>query len=30
MKWWDDLWLKESTASFLENLCVDELYPEFS
>lgn len=29
MKWWDDLWLNEGYASFVEFLCVNHLYPEY-
>lgn len=29
MKWWNDLWLNESFATFIETLCTDTLYPEF-
>ncbi len=28
MQWWDDLWLNESFAAWLENKIPDELYPE--
>lgn len=30
MKWWDDLWLNESFAKFIETLCTDRLFPEFN
>jgi len=30
MKWWDDLWLNESFATFVETLATDTLYPEFN
>lgn len=30
MKWWNDLWLNESFATYLENRCVDKLYPKFA
>jgi len=29
MKWWNDLWLNESFATFIETLATDKLYPEF-
>jgi len=29
MKWWNDLWLNESFATFIETLCTNTLYPEF-
>ena len=29
MKWWDDLWLNESFASWMGDKIVDEVYPEF-
>jgi tricorn protease interacting factor F2/3 len=29
MKWWDDLWLNESFATFMEKKTLDELYPDF-
>ena len=29
MKWWNDLWLKESFAAYLENLPVARKYPEW-
>ncbi len=29
MKWWDDLWLNESFATFMEKKTLDTLYPEF-
>ena len=29
MKWWDDLWLNESFADFVEHIALDELHPEW-
>ena len=29
MKWWDDLWLNESFATFMETKAVNELFPEW-
>ncbi|MGC8586770.1 MAG: M1 family metallopeptidase [Candidatus Micrarchaeia archaeon] len=29
MKWWDDLWLNESFATFMSYKAMDELYPEW-
>ncbi|XP_014229053.1 puromycin-sensitive aminopeptidase [Trichogramma pretiosum] len=29
MEWWTHLWLNEGYASFMENLCIDNLYPEY-
>jgi alanyl aminopeptidase len=29
MKWWDDIWLNEAFASWMDNKITDELHPEF-
>lgn len=29
MKWWNDLWLNESFATFMSYLCVDSIFPEY-
>ncbi|EQB68836.1 MAG: hypothetical protein B2I18_00805 [Cuniculiplasma sp. C_DKE] len=29
MKWWNDLWLNESFATFMSSLCVNSLFPEY-
>ncbi|KAI1303651.1 Puromycin-sensitive aminopeptidase [Halotydeus destructor] len=30
MEWWTHLWLNEGYASFVEYMCVDELFPEYN
>ncbi len=30
MEWWDDLWLNESFATWMEDKIADQVYPEFS
>ena len=29
MEWWTHLWLNEGFATYMENLCVDSLFPEW-
>jgi aminopeptidase N len=30
MQWWDDLWLNESFANFMEYFVIDAIYPEWN
>jgi len=30
MRWWDDLWLNESFANFMEYFAIDAIYPEWN
>ena len=29
MKWWNDLWLNESFATFMSSLCINSIYPQY-
>ena len=29
MEWWTHLWLNEGFATFMQNLCTDDLFPNF-
>ncbi len=29
MKWWDDLWLNEGFANYIEYACIDKIFPEW-